>query len=167
MENAVPAILIGGILVLAAALLSGATTNSVSNFGDSWKQMEQLSEERLGTELSIVSAGLTGGDQVLEVTLRNTGRTSIHDFGHMDAIINYDGPASTRYNLWLPYTEESPQGDDTWAVSSIANDNKNPGILDTGEDITITVRLAQPVTGPANRWLSLATDAGVVYTVQF
>jgi hypothetical protein len=84
----------------------------------------------------------------------------------MDLIVNYDG-AGGRYDLWLPYTETAPQPTDTWTVTSISNDNKNPGILDYGEDVNISVELAVPVTGPTNRWFSLATETGVSYTVGF
>jgi len=166
MENALPAMLIGGLLVLAAALLSNATNSSVVTVGDSWRDMEALTEERLGTEVGIISTNLDGSGQVLQVVLRNQGRTTISAFERMDLIANYDG-ASGRLNLWLPYTETAPQPGDTWTVSGIANDNKNPGLLDTGEDASITVQLAVAVTGPTNRWLSFATESGVAYTVPF
>lgn len=166
MENAFPALLIGGILVLAAALLAGVTNQSVNTVGESWREMELLSEERLGTDLAIVSTALDPGGQTLDLTLRNDGRTSIVEFERMDLIANYDG-GSGRYNLWLPYSEEAPQPNDTWEITSFTDDNKNPGILDGGEQVTIRVQLQSGVTGAGNRWVSLATTVGVTYTVPF
>ena len=166
MENSIPALIIAGVLIIAAAVLGNVTSRSVGNVGDAWRDMEAVSESRLGTDLSVVSASLDAPGQTVTAVLQNNGRTSISSFDHMDVIANYDG-LTGRYSVWLPYTELASQPDNTWRVTSILNDNKNPGILDTGEQLTISVKVAPPVTGPANRWISLATDSGVSYTVNF
>jgi flagellar protein FlaF len=166
MENSIPALIIAGVLIIAAAVLGNVTNRSVSNVGDAWKDMEVVSEERLGTDLSLVSATLNPGGDIVTFSVQNDGRTSISDFELMDVIANYDG-ASGRYSTWLPYTEEASQPDNSWKIAGITNDNKNPGILDTGEQLNISVVLDPVVTGPDNRWLSLSTDTGVSYTVNF
>jgi hypothetical protein len=84
----------------------------------------------------------------------------------MDVIANYDG-LTGRFSTWLAYTELALQPANSWRVTSILNDNKNPGILDSGEQLTINVELAPAVTGPDNRWLSIATETGVSYSVAF
>lgn len=166
MENTIPAIVIAGVLIISAAVLGNVTNRSVSNVGDAWRDMEAVSELRLGTELQPVSASLDGSNQVVTLTLENTGRSSIYNFNRMDVIANYDGFAG-RFSTWLAYTELASQPDNSWRVTAILNDNKNPGILDSGEQLTIDVRVAPAVTGPANRWLSVATETGVTYTVNF
>lgn len=166
MENAIPAIVIAGVLIIAAAVLGNVTNRSVNSVGDAWREMEAVSEARLGTQLEPISATLDPGGQAISLVLENNGRTSISDFDHMDVIANYDG-FSGRFSTWLAYTELAVQPDNSWRVTAITNDNKNPGILDTGEQLTINVQLAPAVTGPANRWLSVATETGVTYTVTF
>jgi archaellum component FlaF (FlaF/FlaG flagellin family) len=166
MENSIPAIIIAGVLIISAAVLGNVTNRSVNSVGDAWRDMEAVSEERLGTDLAPVSANLDQTGQVVTLVLENNGRTSISNFDHMDVIANYDG-LTGRYSTWLSYTELALQPDNSWRVTGIANDNKNPGILDSGEQLTINVQLAPTVTGPANRWLSLATETGVSYSVTF
>ncbi len=166
MENTIPAIVIAGVLIISAAVLGNVTNRSVSNVGDAWRDMEAVSEQRLGTELEPVSATLDGGNQVVTLTLENNGRTSISNFGRMDVIANYDG-LTGRFSTWLAYTELALQPDNSWRVTGILNDNKNPGILDNGEQLTIDVQLTPAVDGPTNRWLSVATETGVTYTVTF
>lgn len=166
MENAIPALIIAGVLIIAAAVLGDVTNQSVNSVGDAWRDMEVVSEERLGTELSVPAAVLDGDNQTLTVLVQNNGRTSIYDFEHMDLIANYDG-ATSRYNTWLPYTEEAVQPPNTWKVTGFSNDNKNPGILDAGEQATIVISLSPDVSGATNRWISLATPTGISYTVTF
>jgi len=166
MENSIPALVIAGVLIIAAAVLGNVTNRSVSSVGDAWRDMETVSEARLGTELAVVSANLDPTNTQVTVVLRNDGRTSISDFQHMDVIANYDGD-SGRYSVWLPYTDLPVQPANTWKVNGITNDNKNPGILDTGEEMTIVVDVNPAATGPTNRWLSLATETGLSYTVSF
>lgn len=166
MESTIPAIVIAGVLIIAAAVLGNVTNRSVNSVGDAWRDMEVVSEARLGTELEPVSATLDPAGDEVTLTLQNNGRTSIANFEHMDVIANYDG-LTGRFSTWLAYTELALQPDNSWRVTAILNDNKNPGILDTGEQLTINVQLAPDVTGPGNRWLSVATETGVTYSVTF
>ncbi len=158
MEHTVPA------LVIAAVLVLGAVT--MDRVGQSWREIEAISEERLGTELTVVSTQVGNGGADVSVVLGNQGRTPIMEPSLMDVIINYTGTDSTRYQRWLPYTA-GPLSDNTWTVASIANDYRNPGVLDNGEEMTIQIRL-NPATGNGpDRWLVIATDTGIAYSVYF
>jgi archaellum component FlaF (FlaF/FlaG flagellin family) len=166
MENAIPAVVIAGILITAAALLGHATNTSVDNVGGAWRDMEAVSELRLGTDLAVVSSQIDVDNDTITVTLLNEGSTAINDYALMDVIANYDG-ASGRYSVWLPYTEDAPQPGNTWTVTAIANDVKDPGIFNTGEELTLTIEVDPAVAATTNRWLSLAAATGVTYTVYF
>lgn len=166
MENAIPAVVIAGILITAAALLGHATNSSVDNVGDAWRDMEAVSELRLGTDLSVVSADLDTDNNTVTVVIANQGSTPINDFSLMDVIANYDG-ASGRYSVWLPYSDLVLQPANTWTVTAITNDIKDPGIVNTGEEMTIDVELDPEVSGASNRWLSVAAASGATYTVYF
>ncbi|MGQ9571946.1 MAG: hypothetical protein ACUVV3_01985 [Dehalococcoidia bacterium] len=167
MENAIPALIIAAIIVVSGVVLADVTNNSVDNVGQSWRDMQALSEERLGTELTVVSTSVTGGGADVSIVLGNEGRTAIQKLSLMDLIINYDGTDDQRYVLWLPYTDNNPPGDNQWTVDSISGDYRNPGVFDSGEEMTIKIRLNPPTKEGPNRWLVLATDTGVTYSIYF
>jgi archaellum component FlaF (FlaF/FlaG flagellin family) len=167
MEHAIPALVIAALIVVGGVVLAGVTNSSLDNVGQSWRDMEALSEERVGTDLTVVSTDVTGGGADVTVVLSNRGRTAIQQPSLMDLIITYDGSDDERYVLWLPYTDDNPPGDNQWTVTSISGDYRNPGVLDTGEDMTIQILLNPATKDGPNRWLVLATEAGIVYTVYF
>jgi len=167
MEHAIPALVIAAIIVVGGVILADATRGSLQTVDESWRDIEAISEERLGTDLTVVSTEVTDAGATVTAVIKNEGRTSIAEPSYMDLIINYDGTDDERYVSWLPYTESSPPGDNQWTVDSITGDYRNPGILDTGEEMTIKLKL-NPATGDGpDRWLVLATEAGVTYSIYF
>lgn len=167
MEHAIPALVIAALIVVGGVMLAAATNSSIENVGQSWRDMEALSEERLGTNLSVVSTDVTGGDADVTLVLSNEGRTAIQQPSLMDLIINYDGTDDERYVLWLPHTDSNPPGDNQWTVDSISGDYRNPGIFDGGEEMTIKIHLSPATKDGPNRWLVLATEAGITYSIYF
>ena len=167
MEHAIPALVIAALIVVGGVMLAGVTNSSIDSVGQSWRDMEALSEERLGTNLSVVSTDVTGGGADVTLVLSNGGRTAIQQPSHMDLIINYDGTDDERYVLWLPHTDSNPPGDNQWTVDSISGDYRNPGIFDGGEEMTIKIHLSPATKDGPNRWLVLATEAGITYSIYF
>lgn len=167
MEHTIPALLISAIMIVAGLVLADVTTSSVDNINQSWREIESITEERLGTDLSVLSTQVGPQGDEITVTVANEGRTQIVDFEEMDVIVSYDGLDSERYAVWLPYNDESTQPVNTWQVTQIANDFRNPGILDGGEEMTIRVLLDPATDAGPDRWLVVATDLGVSYTVYF
>jgi archaellum component FlaF (FlaF/FlaG flagellin family) len=167
MEHAIPALILAALIVVGGVMLAAVTNSSIDSVGQSWRDMETLSEERLGTDLTVVSTNVTGGGLDVTVVLGNEGRTAIQEPSLMDLIINYDGTDDERYVVWLPHTDSNPPGDNQWTVDSIAGDYRNPGIFDGGEEMTINIHLNPATKDNSNRWLVLATDAGVTYSIYF
>lgn len=167
MEQSIPALLIGAILIIASVLIAGVTNSSVQTVNESWREMEMISEERLGTDLTVVSTQVSVDTLEVTIVVLNEGRTPLDDFDHMDLIINYDGADLQRHNVWLPYTEAVIQPSNTWKLISILNDYHNPGLVDTGEQMTLTAKVSPGVLVGLDRWLVLATETGVAYTVYF
>jgi archaellum component FlaF (FlaF/FlaG flagellin family) len=166
MENTLPALVLAAILVIAGAIIAGVTNSSIDTVGDSWRDINAITEERLGTEMGVVSTNVGGGGADVAVTLMNSGRTSIYDPSLMDVIINYDGADAERYVRWLPYTSGALQ-DNTWTVSAISGDYRNPGILDPGEEMTIQIRISPATQDGPDRWLVISTDNGITLSVYF
>lgn len=167
MEQTIPALLVAAIMILSGVLLADVTTSSVDNINQSWREIEAITEERLGTDLSVQSTTVNGGGDELTIDVLNEGRTPIEDFELMDLIISYDGQDAQRYAAWLPFSDEATQSDNTWQVTSIANDFRNIGVLDTGEQMTVRVLLDPPTDVGPDRWVVFATDTGISYTVYF
>jgi len=167
MEHAIPALVIAAIIVVGGVILADATRGSLQTVDESWRDIEALSEERLGTELTVVSTKVTNGGATVTAVLRNEGRTAITKPSHMDMIINYDGTDDQRHVVWLPYTKNNPPGDNQWTVDSISGDYRNPGVLDTGEEMTIEIQLNPATKEGPNRWLVVATEAGIAYSIYF
>lgn len=166
MENAIPALVVASILVIGGVLVAGVTNSSIDNMGQSWREIEALSEERLGTDLTVVSTQVLNEGADVDVVLGNEGRTPIWDPSLMDVIINYEGTDDQRYAVWLPYTDSPPQ-DNTWTVTGISGDYRNPGILDAGEEMTIQIHLNPAAKDGPSRWLVVATETGVSYSIYF
>jgi len=167
MEHAIPALVVAAVIVFGGVILADATRGSLETVDESWRDIEAISEERLGTDLTVVSTQVTDGGATVTAVIANEGRTSIVEPSHMDLIINYDGTDAQRHVVWLPYTDTSPPGDNEWTVDSISGDYRNPGILDTGEEMTIRIRLNPATDVGPDRWLVLATETGVVYSIYF
>lgn len=167
MEHAIPALVLAAIIVVSGVILAGVTNSSLDSAGQSWRDMEALSEERVGTNLTVVSTDVTGGGADLTVVLGNEGRTAIQQLSLMDLVINYPDTTDERHVLWLPHTDSNPPGDNQWTVDSISGDYRNPGIFDGGEEMTVKIHLNPATEDGPDRWLVLATDAGVAYTIYF
>ena len=167
MEHAIPALVIAAIIVVGGVILADVTRGSLETVDESWRDIEAISEGRLGTELTVVSTQVTDGGATVAAVIRNEGRTSITEPARLDLIINYNGTDDERHVVWLPYTETTPPGDNEWTVDSVSGDYRNPGMLDTGEEMTIEIRLNPATQDGPDRWLVLATETGVAYSIYF
>lgn len=166
MEHTIPALVIAAILIFGAVIMAGVTNNSVDKVSESWRDIEALAEERLGTELTVVSTQVTGGGTDLTVVLRNEGRTQVSEPSLMDVIMNYDGTDNARHVVWIPHTD-GPLVDNSWTVTGISNDFRNPGVLDNGEEMTMQVRLNPATDVGPDRWVVISTETGIAYSVYF
>jgi archaellum component FlaF (FlaF/FlaG flagellin family) len=166
MEHTIPALVLAAILIIGGVLMAGVTSSSVDKVNQSWRDIEALSEERLGTDLTVVSTQVTGGGADVTVVLGNEGRTPVREPSLMDVIINYEGTDDQRYVLWIRYTDGALQ-DNTWTVTGISGDYRNPGVFDAGEEMTIQIRLNPATKDGPDRWLVIATETGVSYSIYF
>lgn len=166
MEHSIPALVVAAILIIGGAVIAGVMGSSVDTVGDSWRDINVVSEERLGTQLTVVSTSVGNGGSDISVNISNSGRTSIYDPSRMDVIINYNGTDNERHLLWVPYSDGALQ-DNTWTVSAISGDYRNPGVLDPGEEMTIQIRISPATEDGPDRWLVISTDTGVTYSIYF
>ena len=156
--------MVAGLIVFAGMLIAAASHTSVGTVEESWREIEAVNEERLGTDYTFISATVAPGDAIVDIVFKNDGRTTMREPEHMDVIASYDGVDTQRWSTWLPYSEVAL--DNTWSITGITNDYSNPGYFDPGEEMTVEIRLG-PAALAGNRWLVVATDTGLAYTVYF
>ena len=66
MEQTIPALIIAAVMIAAGVLLADVTTNSVSSSNESFRQIEAIAEDRLGTDLSITNTAVGGGGRAFQ-----------------------------------------------------------------------------------------------------
>ncbi len=158
MDSVLPALLAVTILVIASLMLGRSGFSSFRTLSDSWQDAEELSVERVRSDISITSINVSGAD--IDVVVRNDGATAVVDFSKVDMLIQYTA-ASTTYNTYLDFTTvTSPQPDNSWRVLSIDNDVIDPRVLNAGESMTIRAKLG-PAAGAGSHWLQVTTELGI------
>ncbi|MCX6013838.1 MAG: hypothetical protein NTV30_10670 [Chloroflexi bacterium] len=154
-------------IVSLAILIIGTVTMLLSSFGavrslsDSWKQMEQQSNEMRNTQ---INAGLpgeySGGD--INLVINNDGKCNLNKFESWDIIATYqDG--STQYII---YTENTSPGNNQWTMEGIylpdgRGEVFDPGILNPGEDLHIKINTDPDINEKETCLFTISTSNGV------
>jgi len=166
MENSIPALFIGALLLMATVLIGRGGFIGMDNVGQSLKASEARAVERSNTELSVTATSIDPTGANVTLTVLNEGQTPIADFNRMDVLVQYFGESGTRYDKWIAYTSGA-LGSDMWTAGGFLNDIFEPGILNPGETMDLTVRL-NPVVGVATTNKAVvATEHGVVVQALF
>jgi archaellum component FlaF (FlaF/FlaG flagellin family) len=166
MENAIPSLLIGALLIVASTLMAQSGLHSYDRIGASLRDMETRLGEQSQTRLEVQNVTVDGNRQGLTLDLVNTGQTRIVEFQHVDVILTYFTGPSTQLSTWLPY-DSSGLGSNIWKVMSITADNFDPGILNPGETAQVHVSLSSAMqAGKSNRIL-ISNEHGSGASAQF
>jgi hypothetical protein len=164
MENAIPTLVIGALLLVASALVTHSNMQAQAQLSQSFRDMQQRFGEKTQTELKISNATMQPDLQTLDLSVLNDGQTRLSDYAKMDLIVIYD-TASGRETKWLPFSTTTAS--DTWSLSSITNDSFEPGLLNPGETAQIVVDLAEPaIAGQSNR-IVIVSDSGAATSAPF
>lgn len=166
MENAIPSMIIGAILLTAMAVVGRGSLQSYDALGSSFRAMEARLIEKSTTDLTVTNATVDGTGQFVSVTLLNDGSTRIGSIEDLDVIVSYVTTAGTQANVWLPF-DASGLTDNTWTLVSIQNDDHEPGILNPGESAELQLNLNPGVAaGPTNA-LVISTQIGATTATAF
>jgi hypothetical protein len=165
MENAVPALVIGALMLIASAFVTHGNLKSYDQLGESLRQMEQRLAERSQSQLTVDTVTLDGGLDTLSVSLRNDGQTRFSAFERMDLIVVYE-TAAGEVRKWLPF-ESGALSADAWTVDSIDDDSFEPGLVNPGETAQLTVELAEPAVAGATHRIVIVSEAGAVASAPF
>ena len=165
MENALPTLIIGALLLIASAVLTHANVQAHDQLSQSFRDMESRLGYRAQSQLDVVGASLDPELDTLSLSLFNAGQTRLSAFQMMDVIVIYE-TASGRVTKWLPFADGA-LSPDSWNVDSIDDDSFEPGLLNPGETAEIVVELASPVLAGQVHRIVIVSDAGVVTSTPF
>lgn len=167
MENAIPSLVIGGLLLVAAAFTAGNSLQSIERVSSTFKDAQLRAGERARTSLMLsnvqlqpAAEGASEGWQRLTFEFVNNGQTRIASFRALDVIVIYRTIGGERASVWLPYSaaELLPN---TWTVVAIEGDAFEPGIINPSERAHIVAKLSPPVQAPSTNLLVVISENGV------
>ena len=165
MENALPTLIIGALLLIASAVLTHANVQSHDQLSRSFRDMEARLGYRAQSELAVVDSSLDPELNTLTVSLFNAGQTRLSAYQMMDVIVVYE-TAAGRTTMWLPFSNGALVAN-SWDLGAIQDDYFEPGLLNPGETAEIIVELSEPaMAGQTNR-IVIVSDAGVVTSTPF
>jgi archaellum component FlaF (FlaF/FlaG flagellin family) len=165
MDNAIPALVIGAILLVASSIMARGTLHTYDQLDSSIKEMESRMGEQTRTRLAVTAADLDDDRDTLVLSLRNDGQTRLANFDRVDVIVTFF-VAATAQTLWLPYESGAPTPA-SWTILSIADDVHEPGILNPGETAQIQVEIGSIVEAARTNLIVIATDTGSSVTFPF
>lgn len=168
METAVAALIIITVILFGVLTLGHGYLSAQEGMMQSWRAMEAHSGQRARTAVHIQAAVVSAGGDTVQVSVRNDGSTKLADFPLWDVVLEYSSP-SAPVARWYPYATAGAPGANQWAVQGIYQDAGhtlveayNPGILDPGEEMVISIRVSPPVAAGSALAAAVCTPNGVV-----
>ncbi|HWO73984.1 MAG TPA: hypothetical protein VNN21_10545 [Dehalococcoidia bacterium] len=166
MENAIPTLVIGAIILAAIGILGRDSLHAYDEMGLSLREMETRIVARAGTQLVVTQTSVDPSGGVVTVSLRNDGRTRIGDFAALDVILTYYSAPASQVNVWLPYSASGP-ATNAWTLLSILNDAYEPGILNPGETANLRLDVSPSIAAGQTNSLVIATELGSTVEAAF
>lgn len=118
------------LLVIVAYLIVGGTLSVAETVATAQKDVTQINEARLRSDLRINSDEIAIEGYGLNFSVTNTGNEVIANFEHIDLFTCDNGGID-----YQQYTYDSAQSgaSGTWTILRIENDIIHPGQIDPGE----------------------------------
>lgn len=165
MENAIPSLLIGALLIVASTLIARSGLKSYDQIGNSVKELQVRMVDQMQSRMTISNVTVDGGGGGITLNLANVGQTRVATYERVDLILTYYTSPTVRVTTWLPY--DGGVAANTWTVTSITNDAYEPGILNPGETAVIHVTLATPVQAGKTNFVLMDSEAGSIASTNF
>jgi len=165
MENAIPSLLIGALLIVASTLIARSGLKSYDQIGNSVKELQVRMVDQMQSRMTISNVTVDGGGGGITLNLANVGQTRVATYEGVDLILTYYTSPTVRVPTWLPY--DGGVAANTWTVTSITNDAYEPGILNPGETAVIHVTLATPVQAGKTNFVLMDSEAGSIASTNF
>ncbi len=172
MSNIITALILGALIITSGLVFTRTAFTSIDYLAQSYKQMEETSQEAARTDIRIILAERSG--DMVDVLVQNTGNVNIARFANWDVFIHYYDTDDRYLVRWLSFSPGTVPGTNKWAVTAIyANDDLDrtevfeTGVLNPGEVAHIRLYLAPPPGAGTLSLVSVATPNGITASSQF
>ena len=161
METIFISIVSMALIIVSTLVVTVSTFRSASQMSDAWKTMEERSSSIGRTEISAAGpANYQGG--MMSLTIQNVGHVNLQDFSSWDVILQYQSGTAT----YLTYSSANPPAAGQWTTGGIfviggAPAVFDPGILDPGEYVTLSVNPSSEIPAGQMAKLTISTPNGV------
>ncbi|MBN8637306.1 MAG: hypothetical protein J0M07_18415 [Anaerolineae bacterium] len=165
METLIAAIFVIFLMVFAGFNLAQTTMSAQQTMQAAVVEMYDRHDVQDGTQLTTVDAHTTDFGATILVTLANTGMQAVSDFDKWDVIVHYGDDLAGYHINWLGtgnVNNEWSPGPLQLHIESVtpASEIYNRGILDPGEQVTLTIRVSPPVEAGTGIVVRVATPNG-------
>jgi len=157
------------MIVVGGMTLSSGILTSTDATAISVDEISLREGEIARTDLTIRRGMYLAWEEMLRITVENTGQTRLASFNKWDVIINYsDGSA---YHMeWLPYTT-GVLGNNEWQKARIGLNGPleyfEPDILNPGEELVMHARLSPLPGGNTTGEITVASPNGIFDSISF
>jgi archaeal flagellar protein FlaF len=168
METAITALIVAGILILAILGLSFHAISVQATISENTRTALASDGERARTNLTVLDAATAPDGSYVQVTLKNTGSTRLSDFSEWDVFLQYWDGTVEQLN-WYAYGVAQNQWNEIiyQDAATLAPEVIEPGILNPGEEIVVTVNIAPPVAAGTTNLAAISTPNGVTASAIF
>lgn len=168
MESAITALIVIGILILAVVGLSSYALSTQAAVSESNREMQARLGERTQTNLAPLTAVTTPLGDYVQITLKNSGNSKLMDFAQWDVILQYSDGTDTQIK-WFGYGSDVNQWSEQiyQTTTPPTAEAFEPGILNPGEQVVITVRVSPAVGAGTTNLATIATPNGITASVIF
>jgi len=177
-ETVLAAFIVIFVIVFAALSLSAAVISSQEALSVAQSQADARLAEQGRAALQVVETRTVANRTLVELTLRNTGSTRLADFAHWDVIIKSRGEHSSAPQIayFRPHPALAPGAryedarnmlaGSTWGAGLFEDalagvpELAQPGILNSGEEVTLWARTAHVIDPGSAIEVGVATEHG-------
>lgn len=176
MTNAIIAALVIALILGATMMLANVALSSAGNVTVAWDRMMDRKEGIARTELTLISIDPNASSTNVEVSVRNSGQTSLGHFEDWDVLIRYyDTTGDVGLNLeWMSYVTTSTPATLQWTIRGIYSDSATlvaetyePNLLNPGEEMILRANVTPAIPGGTNNSITIGASNGVSLPAPF
>jgi hypothetical protein len=167
METAITGLIIIGLLILVIVGLTTTALTTQANLAESQRAMQEAAGERARTNISPVRTITSSNGDAVQFTLKNVGTTKLADLAQWDVILQYTSDSTTQVG-WYPYGDGVNQwGAQIYQVATTTADTFDPGVLNPGEELVITVNVLPQISASTINLATVSTPNGITASMVF
>ncbi len=168
METAITALIVVGIMIVAILGISSHALSAQTSVSQSTQLLLQSEGERARTNLNAINVAAAPDGSSVQLTLKNTGSTRLGDFTQWDVFLQYSDGQTQQVN-WYGYGVAANQWNAIIYQDAATQSPEvvEPGILNPGEEIVVTVNISPPVATGTTNLVTVTTANGVTASAVF